>query len=169
MNWNPFSWNENQLASAGRNVVSAVGGIVGTLVAMHFLSSQQSSDITSNIDLIVHGVTQTVTGIIGLAGVLGPIWAALRAAHNASPSQVINHAAIDLSASQSRQASDALADPSARNKIINAVAEMPEVRAIVTPEAVAHATDSAKVVSTPAEAAQLPLAITPSATFPKRS
>jgi hypothetical protein len=153
MNWNPSTWNVPEWQAAGRHVLTAGGTIVATLVALHFLTQQQSTDIVQNVNLIWDGAVKVATGIAGLAGVLAPIYAAVRAAHTASPAEQAKSVEHNLATSVGTQAS--------RLDLINAVAKMPEVRAIVAPQVVANATDSPKVVNTMAQAEALPLAAVP--------
>ena len=159
MNLDPRNWNMTQAAAAGKHLLSFVAGAVAFATASHFISAEQAGGITQNINDIVDGLTTAVKGAVGLLSILTVIYTGLKSASNASPEAQINNVVRNLSAPQITQIANAVADPAGRNKLINAVAQMPEVRAIVTPEAVANATYSPKVVSTPAEASALPLAV----------
>jgi hypothetical protein len=157
---NPLNWDWNQKEAAGKHVLSYVAGGVTALAAMHFITPQDATGIGDNLNTIWAGVEQVAKGVAGLVAIVVPIYTAYRSASNASPSNQIKNVVTNLSAPAITQAANAVADPESRNKLINAVAEMPEVRAIVAPEAVAKATDSAKVVSTTEAASMLPLAKT---------
>lgn len=161
MDFNILNWNWTEKAAAGRHVLTYVSGIATTLVAVHFLTPQDASAITDNLNTIWDGAVKIGTGLTGLAGVLAPIYAALTAKKSAEPASQIKAVVSNLSAPQVAQVANAVADPEGRNKLISAVAEMPEVRAIVAPQAVVRATESAKVVNTPEAVAPLPLAVVP--------
>ncbi len=144
---NPLAWNWQQYKAAGKHVVSYAAGGVSVAVALHFLSPTQATDITTNIGLISDGLTKVVAGIAGLVAVVAPIYTAMKSAHNASPSSQITSVVNNLSAPQITQAANAVADPASRTKLIEAVADMPEVKKIVPvdPE-LAISTASPKVV-----------------------
>jgi hypothetical protein len=161
MDLNVLNWNWDEKAAAGRNVLSYVAGGVTMLVGWHFIAPDQGSAITDNLTTIWDGVVKIGTGVAGLAAALTPIYTALVAKHSASPSSQVKSVVANLGAPHSEQAANALADPLSRNALINAVSEMPEVRAIVAPKAVVDATPSPKVVNTPEAVTPLPLAIPP--------
>lgn len=129
--FNPTTWNWSQYKAAGKHVVSYAAGGVTVAVAFHFLSPAQGQDISQNIGLITDGATKIATGIAGLIAILAPIYNALRAANNSSPSAQITSVVQNLSAPQITQAANAVADPASRTKLIEAVADMPEVKKIV--------------------------------------
>lgn len=146
---NPLDWNWQQYKAAGKNVASYAAGGVSVAVALHFLSPAQGGDVTANIGLISDGLTKVATGIAGLVSSGTIIYTALRAAHNASPSSQVTSVVNNLSAPQITQAANAIADPASRTKLIEAVAEMPEVKKIVPVDpALAVATASPKVTKT---------------------
>lgn len=145
---NPLNWNWNQYKAAGKHVASYAAGGVTAAVALHFLSPTQGGDIAENIGLITDGVTKIATGVAGIIAVLAPIYTALKAAHNASPASQVTSVVANLSAPQGTQEANAIADPASRTKLIEAVAEMPEVKKIVPADpALADATASPKVVA----------------------
>jgi len=158
MNMNPLTWNVNETSAAGRNVLSYVAGGVTVLAAWGLFSQHDAAEITTNIDLVWNGIMQAAKGIAGLAAVVVPIYTALRAAHSASPSEQAK-AVAGLPSAEVKQALATIPDTAGRNKIINATAELPEVRAIIGPESLAKMTESDKIVSTPAKAETLPLAV----------
>lgn len=139
MNW-------MQLKAAGRHLASYAAGGVTVLVAWHFLSPVQGTDITTSLNSISSGIEQVIKGITGLLAVLTPIYTAWRASKAASPSAQIKSVIDNLSAPQITQEANKIADPASRNKLIDAVAEMPEVKVIKADEQVALATGSPKVV-----------------------
>lgn len=143
---NPINWNWNQAKAAGKHVASYAAGGVTVAVAFHFLSPTQGGDLSQNIGLVTDGVTKIATGIAGIIAVLAPVYTALKAANNASPSSQVASVVQNLSAPQITQAANAVADPESRTKLIEAVAEMPEVKKIVPNDpALAAAIPSPKV------------------------
>lgn len=93
---NPISWNWNQYKAAGKHVASYAAGGVTVAVALHFLSDSQGADLGTNINLVVDGAGKVATGIAGIFGVLWPIYNALRAAHNASPTMLASSLAKEV-------------------------------------------------------------------------
>ena len=128
---NPMTWTMPQLQAAGKHVASYAAGGVSVFVALHFISPPQGLEATESINSIVDGLTQVGKGIAGLAAVVVPIYTSWRAAHNASPAQQVEHVVQQLNASPGTQAANAIADPTSRAKLIEAVAEMPEVKKVV--------------------------------------
>jgi hypothetical protein len=156
---NPLKWNWDQISSAGRHALNTGGTILATLATMHFISGltpQAASDIATDVNQIWHGFMEVVTGIVALIGAVAPIYSALKGAASASPSAQIKSVADTLAQPKSVQDANAAVDPASRNLLVNAVAQMPEVRAIVATPAVANATVSEKVVATVAEVPKAP-------------
>lgn len=83
---NPFTnWGMNSWEAAGKHVASYAAGGVTVAVAWGFLSSSQGSDLTTDVNMITHGVGEVVKGVAGIAAALTPLYTAWRAAHNATP------------------------------------------------------------------------------------
>lgn len=141
---NPMAWNKQQWQAAGKHVLSYSAGGISAAVALHFISPLQGSDISGNINDVVEGTTQLLKGLAGLVATGSAIYAGLRAAHNASPSSQVSSVVTNLSAPQITQAANAVADPASRDKLIAAVADMPEVMKIVP-------VDPAKAVVIPSQ------------------
>jgi hypothetical protein len=145
---NPLNWNWAQAKAAGRNIASYSAGGVTVLVAMHFITPGQGTDITGSIQQITDGLTKVATGIAGLSAIILPVYTAWRAAHSASPAEQVKSVVTQLSAPQITQAANAVADPQSRQNLIEAVADMPEVKKIVPVDpAVAQAIPSPKVTT----------------------
>jgi len=145
---NPLNWNWQQAQAAGKHVASYAAGAVTVAAAWGLVSSAQSQDLTVNLQLIFTGAENLAKGIAGLAAVLVPIYTAFKSAHNASPAQQVEHVVAQLAAPQASQTANAIADPTSRAKIIEAVAEMPEVKKVVPVDpALANAIPSMKVVT----------------------
>lgn len=161
MDLNILNWNWTEKTAAGRHVISYVAGGITVLVGWHLLSPQDASSIADNLNTTWDGMVKVGSGISGLVATGLSIRAALTAKKSAEPASQIKAVVTNLSAPQVAQVANAVADPEGRNKLISAVAEMPEVRAIVAPQAVVRATESAKVVNTPEAVAPLPLAVVP--------
>jgi hypothetical protein len=91
-------------------------------------------------------LTKVATGVAGLSAIILPVYTAWRAAHSASPGEQVKSVITQLSAPQITQAANAVADPHSRQNLIEAVAEMPEVKKVVPVDpAVAQAIPSPKV------------------------
>ncbi|MEO6381990.1 MAG: hypothetical protein ABIO35_08330 [Nitrobacter sp.] len=145
---NPLNWNWNQYKAAGKHVASYAAGGISVAVALHFISPGQATDISENIGHVTTGINELVKGLSGLLATGTLLYTSLRAAHNASPSSQVTSVVANLSAPQITQAANAVADPTSRAKLIEAVAEMPEVKKIVPVDpALAIATASPKVVT----------------------
>lgn len=145
---NPLAWNWNQWKASGKHIASYAAGGVSMAVALHFISPSQGGDLTQNISLISDGLMNVAKGVAGLAGILIPVYTAFRAAHNASPSSQVSSVVESLSAPRTTQAANAVADPASRTKLIEAVAEMPEVKKIIPVDpAIAAAIPSPKVTA----------------------
>jgi hypothetical protein len=107
-----------------------------------FIASAISTGTIHLTNAIPEVAIPYVTAWAGILNVIGSGYLTTALAlHNASP-----EAKIDA----------VKADPTARNTLISAVADMPEVKGIVTTPAVAHDTDSDKVVATAGEIQSAP-------------
>jgi hypothetical protein len=153
------NWNNAQLAVIGQHVASFAAGGVAIAVALHFVSEAQGGMITESLNSIWDGVIQISKGVAGLAAVATSVYTTLKATNSASPASQIRSVVTNLSASDVTQAANSVADPAGRNKLISAVASMPEVRGIVAPEVVVLNTESPKVVNTPQAIERLPLGV----------
>lgn len=156
MDINILNWNWNEKTAAGRHVLNTGATILATLAAVHFISPQDASSITDNLNTVWDGIVKVGTGVAGLIAALTPIYTALTAKKSAEPASQIKNVVTNLSAPQATQVINAIADPEGRNKLISAVSKMDEVRGIVMPESVARTIDSTKVVGSPAEVQLLP-------------
>jgi hypothetical protein len=151
---NPANWNWNQIDAAGRHVLNTGCTVVATLAATHFitgLTPQSAADIATNVNQIWHGVVEVATGVVGLLTAAAPIYTALKSAASASPSSQIKSVAATLAEPKAVQDANAAVDPTSRTLLVNAVAQMPEVKAIVATPIIAQQTTSDKVVATLAD------------------
>lgn len=144
---NPANWTWAQSKAAGRNVASYAAGGVTVALAWGLVSQTDAATLTEAIGHIVDGTTELAKGVGMIAGVVVPIYTAWRAAHSSSPKEQIKSVVENLSDTQAAQAANAIADPTGRNKLINAVATMPEVKQVVATTEVAQNTPSSKVVT----------------------
>src|ERR1035437_4735164 len=80
-----MAWTWQQYQAAGKHIASYAAGGISVAVAFHFLNitPAQGTDLTQDVNLIVDGVTKTVTGVMGILAIATPIYTALRAANNA--------------------------------------------------------------------------------------
>ena len=145
---NPLNWNWAQSKAAGRNAASYVAGGITMLIAMHYLSPGPGEDLTADIGILTNALTKLATGLAGVSAILLPVYTMWRAASSASPSEQVKSVITNLSASDITQAANAVADPNSRRNLIEAVAEMPEVKKVVPVDPRdASAISSAKVVT----------------------
>lgn len=163
-------WTWPQYQAAGKHALSFAAGATAAAAALHFITPQDAASITENLNTIWDGIMQVAKGMAGLAAVLVPIYTALRAAHNASPSEQVKHVediAKDPAQPSSDAAKEALTaatasipgrmvlklDPGTSGPktemALQAVAQIPSVEQVVTTVALANATPNPKVVSSP--------------------
>lgn len=114
-----MNWTWDQYKAAGKHVASYAAGGVTVAIAFGVLTSSQGADANTDVNSIIDGIESVVKGITGLVAIATPFYTAWMAAHNAS--------------SQVR---------------LNAVAAMPDIKKILTTQAIADATPSAKVSAT---------------------
>jgi len=145
---NPLNWNWTQSKAAGRNFASYVAGGVTMLIALHYLSPGPNENLGDDINIITNALTKVATAIAGIAAILLPVYTAWKAAYSSSPSEQVKNVITNLSASDITQAANAVADPNSRKNLIEAVAEMPEVKKVVPVDpAVANSIVSPKVTT----------------------
>lgn len=137
---NPLTWNWNEKKAAGRHVLSYAAGAVTMAAVWGMISQGDASTLTQGLSDIGAGAEQLAKGVAAIAGVLIPIYTALMAKRSAQPDQQIKSVIAN-----------ATDNPVDRNKLISVVAEMPEVKGVVTTATVAADTSSNKVVATAAE------------------
>lgn len=142
-----FDWNWNQAKAAGRHVASYAAGGVTALVAFHFLSPQQGTDINGNITQIVSGLEQVSKGIAGILAIVVPIYTAMRSANSASPQNQVKSIVQNMTPTEIAQTATEV-DHGAKTTLIEAVSKLDEVEKVITDKKVADATpDSPKVVA----------------------
>lgn len=146
--FNPIKWTPQQWQAAGKHLLSYSAGGVSIAVAWHFISPGQGTDISSNINDVVEGTTQLLKGLAGLLATGAAIYSGLKSAQRASPASQVESVVNSLAGPVSQQVANAIADPTSRDKLIAAVADMPEVMKIVPVDPQkAEEIPSAKVVT----------------------
>ena len=140
-------WTFSQYSAIGRHVISYCAGAISMGATWGIYSQVTAVGTVNDLNLLAHGLGEVVTALSALAATAGSVWATIRGIKNASPKEQIKSVVSNLQATQVVQAANAIADPGGRNKLINAVAEMPEVKILQATEAVALQTPSSKVVS----------------------
>lgn len=126
------SWNKSQWDAFGRHILTAAGSAIAALVMAGVLT-------TENAAIYLGHLTVFVTAIVALASMLGPIYAAYRAADSASPTNQAIQTVKNLNAKTDLNGEKA--------KLIEAVAEQPEVaRVVVADPVLANEIPSPKVV-----------------------
>lgn len=135
-----LNWTKAQWEAFGRHVLTAVSSALAMAVALNLTTAAQAGE------LLAHA-THFITALIGLIAIVGPLYAAIQASRSASPANQVDAVVKNLSATPAMQATDAAADPQSREKIIEAVAGMPEVKKVELKDpALAKEIPSAKVV-----------------------
>jgi hypothetical protein len=145
---NPTKWTRDQWNAAGKHVLSAAGGGVAVAVVLHAISPTDASAITDGLNSIAHGLTDVIKGIAGILGVLAPIYAAWRSAHNASPQNQVARA-TEVIVEASKPGTAPVIDTKAKNEMIDAVSNLPGVVGVVAAPSIAKATPSDRVVADP--------------------
>lgn len=140
------NWTWDQYNAAAKVALGYVGGAVSVGAAWGIVSQNDATGIVSNLNLIVHGLGEVAAGVAGLAATGGALYTGWRGIVKSSPNEQMHSVVTNLEAPKVAQAVQAVEDPSARNKLINAVGEMPEVKKIVADSDVALGTNSPKVV-----------------------
>jgi hypothetical protein len=144
----PRKWTKDQWQAAGKHAVSYGAGIA-TFAAAYGLfgvSTKDAADIGSNLQTIYDGLMQVGKGVGGLVAVFAPIYAAWKAAHNASPQNQVARA-TEVITEQSKPGAATVIDRAQANSVINAVSNLPGVVGVVTTPSIAAATPSDRVVS----------------------
>lgn len=135
-----LKWTKAQWDAAGRHVLTALGSALTMAVIMNLITAAQAG-------VLLEQATNFITALFGLIAVLGPIYAAWQAARSASPAAQVDEVAKNLGSGPVSQAANAIADPLSRDKIIQAVANMPEVKEVdLVDKSRANEIPSAKVV-----------------------
>lgn len=140
------NWTMDQYNAAAKVALGYVGGAVSVGAAWGVVSQADATGIVSNLNLIVHGLGEVAAGVAGLVATGGAIYTGWRGIIKSSPNEQIKSVVTNLEAPKVVQTVQAIEDPTARNKLINAVGEMPEVKKIVANSEVALGTISPKVV-----------------------
>ena len=134
---NNLTWG--QYKAIGRHALTYTAGAVTMAAAIGILSQGDAGTLTNGLNDIANGLAGVAKGVAAIAGVLVPIYTAYAASHSASPQVQIQSVVTN-----------AASDPGGRAKLVNAVAEMPEVKGIVAPS-LAASTSSDKVVAVAAD------------------
>ena len=138
--YNPTKWNWDQWKASGRHILTAITSVIATAVFFGLITSDQAATIGENITVIAESTAKIFIAIGGIAAAVTPIYSAIRASRAASPEKqaeatVRNIAAADVAEKE-------------KEKVIEAVAELPEIKQIVTKSPdLADAIPSEKVVS----------------------
>lgn len=142
-----FNMTWSEWAAGGKHVVSYAAGAATVAAAWGLISQGDSTSIVQNLNLLMHGLGEVVTAVTMLATTAASIWAGLKAIRNSSPESQMKSVVTNLTEQQVAKAAGAVDDPAGRKKLISAVADMPEVKQVVTDEQTALQTLSPKVVS----------------------
>jgi len=129
-----FDWN--QYLAVGRHLASYAAGGVTVAVAFGLLSQKGATDLNADIELITSGTQKIVEGIVGIIGILTPIYTSLCAAKRAGA------AAQQASVANMPDRMVLKVDPSQKPEAALAAARLPQVQTVITTAAVAAATPS---------------------------
>lgn len=139
------TWTLSQYAAAGKHAASYAAGLVTMAAVWGLVGPGDTTTLTQAIDDIVGGVTQFVKGVAAIVGVVTPLVMAWKAKNNASPTAQIKSVVANLT--DPLPVPEVVQNQTARDALINAVGEMPEVRKILADSDVAMRTPSPKVVT----------------------
>ena len=141
-----LTWlQDSQTQAAGRNIVSALLGVAGTL---GMLTATQSHDLIQAWGDVQSGVAQAAKGISVIGGIIGPLALAWWASHRASPASakaavtaMPNTMVVNLPPSASPAE-----DHDAKVVAASQIAAIPGVANVISTPAVAAETLSTKIV-----------------------
>lgn len=148
MNLNPMTWDWNEKKAVGRHVLNSACSVVATLAVVGLFSDQDAGTITQGLNDIGAGLAQFAKGVAAIAGVMVPIYTALKAKSSANPNNQVA-AVVENLKKNGGLTGPSVVTTEARKDLIDAVAKMPEVQGVVAP-AVADIPNP-KVVATAAE------------------
>lgn len=118
----PQNWTWDQWKAFGRHVGTYLGGIITGLVTLHLITGADGATLLQAIRDITDGTSKIVAGVVAIIGVVGPLYTSLRSSRSAAPDSQVKSAAKVLEAG--------LPINGAKDKIINAVADQPEVKKV---------------------------------------
>lgn len=111
-----LKWTKAQWDAFGRHVLTAVGSALAVLVLTGAVSQTQAAEYLGHL-------TALVTSVIALVATVAPLYAAIRAAHTASPEKQAEATVQNLDSGAPLNGKKA--------ELIAAVANQPEVKEIV--------------------------------------
>ena len=118
----PKNWTWDQWKAFGRHVITYISGIVSGAMVIGIISNADGTKLIAAISDLADGAGKVATSIVTIVGILAPLYAALKASKSASPDSQVKAAAKVLELG--------LPVNGAKDKIINAVADQPEVKKV---------------------------------------
>lgn len=133
-------WTKAQWDAYGRHIGTYIGGIVTGLITFGLITQTDGATLVAALNDIMDGTGKIVAGLATIAGIVGPMYTAWKAARSASPEKQAEQTVKNLQAGTPINGE--------KKKLIEAVAEQPEVKKVVmtTPEE-AYEIPSNKVTS----------------------
>lgn len=116
-----LDWNKSQWEAFGRHVLTAVSSVVATLVMINVIPAAKAGEFVAH-------ATNLINAVIGLAAIMAPILAGIAASRSASRERQVEQVAQAIQNGELQNGT--------REKIISAVAEIPEVRKVVVKDPV---------------------------------
>lgn len=110
-----LSWNKSQWDAFGRHILTAAGSAFAALVMTGAITSENATAYLGHLTIFV-------TAILGLASMLGPIYASIQAANSASPERQAEATVQNLEQGVPLNGK--------KDQLIAAVAEQPEVKKV---------------------------------------
>ena len=124
-----MNWTLGQWQAIGRHVLSYMAGMVTIAVTFNLISHDQAVALLQHLNEVSDGVVSVAKGILGLAGILVPIYTALMAKSSASP---------NAQAKAVAEHKDAVTN-GAKIAVIDAVSKMKGVEQVVANKQIADA------------------------------
>lgn len=129
---NPLVWTKAQWDAAGRHVLTLVGTATPILIYFNVISPAQAGEFTMHVGALFAAIT-------GLFLALAPLYAAWRAAKSASPESQAAQTVSNLEKGVPMNEE--------KDKLIEAVANQPEVKSVKMVDSAKAATISSQKVS----------------------
>ena len=118
----PKNWTWDQWKAFGRHVLTYMSGIVSGAMVIGIISNADGTKLIAAISDLAEGAGKVATALATIIGIMVPIYTSLRASKSAAPDSQVKAAAKVLELG--------LPVNGAKDKIINAVADQPEVKKV---------------------------------------
>lgn len=112
-----LNWTKAQWEAFGRHIITMLASVFATLVFMNVIKAEDAAQIMSS-------ATQLITALAGLAAVVVPVISGIWASRSASPERQVAQTVANLT-------SGAPLSGEKKKKLIEALAEQPEIKKVV--------------------------------------